>query len=89
MKIRIWLKVAQTSPLGLIKEIILLSLGPGFPRTVHFTLLHFYTTTCSTLYLLKHKKNINHLYAFRKEQYIKNHFHYHCHNHYHHRYHHQ
>ena len=89
MKIRIWLKVAQTSPLGLIEEIILLSLGPGFPRTAHFTLFHFYTTTCSTLYLLKRKKNINHLYAFRKEQYIKNRSHYHCHNHYHHCYHHQ
>ena len=41
MKVRIWLKVAQTSPLGLVEKIILLSLGPEFPRTVHFTLLHF------------------------------------------------
>ena len=41
MKIRIWLKVAQTGPLGLVEKIILLSLHPDFPRTVHFTLLHF------------------------------------------------
>ena len=27
-----------------------------------------------TLYLLKRKKNINHLYAFRKEQHIKNNY---------------
>ena len=26
-------------------------------------------------YLLKRKKNINHLYAFRKEQHIKNNYH--------------
>ena len=79
MKIRIWFKVAQTGPLGFIENIILLSLGPDFPRTVHFTPLHF--TLLHALYLLKRKKHINYLYAFRKEQYIKNHFHYHCHNH--------
>ena len=31
--------VAQNGPLGLIEKIILLGLGLGFPRTVHFTLL--------------------------------------------------
>ena len=41
MKIRIWFKVAQTGPLGLIEKIIFIELGPDFPRMVHFTLLHF------------------------------------------------
>ena len=31
----------RTGLLGLVGEITLLTLGPGFPRTVHFTLLHF------------------------------------------------
>ena len=34
-----WLKVAQTSPLGLVEKIILLRPGPECPRMVHFTLL--------------------------------------------------
>ena len=39
MKIIIWLKVAQTGPLGLVEKIILLSSGSECPRAVHFTLL--------------------------------------------------
>ena len=73
-------------PIGFDQErerFCLLSLIQSFPDD---PILH---TICFTLYLLKRKKkHINHLYAFRKEQYIKNHFHYHCHNH-HHCYHHQ
>ena len=82
MKIRIWLKVAQTDPVGLVEKIILLSSALIFPdRSIyHYYMLYFI--------LLKRKKHINHLYAFRKEQHIKNHFHYHWHN-YHHNYHHQ
>ena len=33
--------MAHTGPLGLVEKIILLSLGPGYPRTVHFTLLAY------------------------------------------------
>ena len=40
MKIRIWLKVAQNDPLGLVKKIFLLNLDPDFSRTIHFTLLY-------------------------------------------------
>ena len=58
------------------RELCLLSSDQGFPDD---SILH---------YLLKCKNHINHLYAFRKEQYINNHFHHHCHNHDHHRYHH-
>ena len=65
-------------PIGFwLRKLCLLSSVQGFPDD---PILH---------YLLKRKKYINHLYAFRKEQYIKNYFHYQCHNHHHHhRYHH-
>ena len=61
------------------RKLCLLSLVQSFPDDpiLHYYMLYFI--------LIKTQKipHINHLYAFRKEQDIKNHFHYHCHNHHH------
>ena len=66
-------------PIGFDREkLCLLSLIQSFPDDpiLHYYMLYF-------ILIKTQKKHINYLYAFRKEQYIKNHFHYHCHNHHH------
>ena len=62
------------------RENCFIELGPRLSQNGPFYTTPFYATTNFTLYLLKRKKHISHLYAFRKEQHIKNHFQYHCHN---------
>ena len=74
MKIRVWLKVSQMTPWDFSRENCFIEFGSLVQSFPDDPILH---------YSLKCKKNINHLYAFRKEQYIKNYFHYHYHNHHH------
>ena len=39
MKIRVYSKVTQANPVGLVGKIIFIEFGLNFPRRIHYTLL--------------------------------------------------
>ena len=68
MKTRIRPKVTQMNSVGLVEKIILLSPALIFPDV---SIYHYYYMFYFIL-IKTEKKYINHLYACRKEQHIKN-----------------